>query len=108
MLLGARYPVKNPTEATLDSSVLRNLSSISAQKARGMKLGSAAFDLDDFVAKLITFMGGSQCFEDNEDDSEMEVEEDRVLDWDKIGRKALAKSRRVPVTGYMYVSRRLF
>ncbi|KIM69113.1 hypothetical protein SCLCIDRAFT_1208540 [Scleroderma citrinum Foug A] len=93
--------VKNPTEATLDSSVLRNLSSISAQKARGMKLGSAAFDLDDFVAKLITFMGGSQCFEDNEDDSEMEVEEDRVLDWDKIGRKALAKSRRVPVTGYM-------
>lgn len=73
-----------------------------------MKLGSAAFDLDDFVAKLITFMGGSQCFEDNEDDSEMEVEEDRVLDWDKIGRKALAKSRRVPVTGYMYVLCRLF
>lgn len=69
-----------------------------------MKLGSAAFDMDDFVAKLITFMGGSQCLEGNEDDSEVEVEEDRELDWSKIGRKALAKSHRVPVTGYMYVS----
>ncbi|KAL4080310.1 Nse4 C-terminal-domain-containing protein [Scleroderma yunnanense] len=93
--------VKNPTEATLDSSVLRNLSGISAQKARAMKLGSTAFDLDDFVTKLITFMGGSQFLEDNEDGSEIQVEEDRGLDWDKIGRKALAKSRRVPVTGYM-------
>ncbi|KIJ68014.1 hypothetical protein HYDPIDRAFT_83657 [Hydnomerulius pinastri MD-312] len=93
--------VKNPTEATLDSSVLRNVSSISAQKARAMKLGSAAFDLDDFVSKLVTYMGGRQRFEDHEDGSEMEVEEDAALDWDKIGRKALAKSRRVPVTGFM-------
>ncbi|KAN0090822.1 Nse4 C-terminal domain containing protein [Tylopilus felleus] len=91
--------VKNPTEATLDSTVLRNVSSIGAQKARAMKLGSAAFDIDDFVSKLITFMGGRQQFED-EDGDEMEVEEG-ALDWDKIGRKALAKSRRVPVTGFM-------
>ena len=93
--------VKNPTEATLDSTVLRNVSSIGAQKARAMKLGSAAFDIDDFVSKLITFMGGRQQFED-EDGDEMEVEEG-ALDWDKIGRKALAKSRRVPVTGFMYL-----
>ncbi|KAH7888403.1 Nse4 C-terminal-domain-containing protein [Phlebopus sp. FC_14] len=93
--------VKNPTEATLDSSVLRNVSSISAQKARAMKLGSAAFDLDDFVSKLITYMGGRQRFEDQEDGSEMEMEEAPGLDWDRIGRKALAKSRRVPVTGFM-------
>ncbi|KAF9237895.1 Nse4 C-terminal-domain-containing protein [Melanogaster broomeanus] len=93
--------VKNPTEATLDSSVLRNVSSISAQKARAMKIGSAAFDMDDFVSKLITYMGGRQRFEDDEVDEEMQVEEDGALDWDKIGRKALAKSRRVPVTGFM-------
>lgn len=66
-----------------------------------MKLGSAAFDMDDFVTKLIGYMGGRQRFED-EDEDEMEVVEDGVLDWDKIGRKALAKSRRVPVTGFMY------
>ncbi|KAH0827448.1 Nse4 C-terminal-domain-containing protein [Lanmaoa asiatica] len=92
--------VKNPTEATLDSTVLRNVSSISAQKARAMRLGSAAFDMDDFVSKLISYMGGRQRFED-EDGDEMEVVEDGALDWDKIGRKALAKSRRVPVTGFM-------
>ncbi|KAF8556101.1 hypothetical protein OG21DRAFT_1459890 [Imleria badia] len=92
--------VKNPTEATLDSTVLRNVSSISAQKARAMKLGSAAFDMDDFVSKLITYMGGRQRFED-EDGDDMEGVEEGTLDWDKIGRKALAKSRRVPVTGFM-------
>ncbi|KAG9316304.1 putative non-structural maintenance of chromosome element 4 [Chiua virens] len=92
--------VKNPTEATLDSTVLRNVSSIGAQKARAMKLGSAAFDADDFVSKLISFMGGRQRFEDEEGD-EMEGVEEVLLDWDKIGRKALAKSRRVPVTGFM-------
>ncbi|KAF8441571.1 Nse4 C-terminal-domain-containing protein [Boletus edulis BED1] len=92
--------VKNPTEATLDSTVLRNVSSIGAQKARAMKLGSAAFDMDDFVSKLITFMGGRQRFEDEEEE-EMEVVEEGTLDWDKIGRMALAKSRRVPVTGFM-------
>ena len=66
-----------------------------------MKLGSAAFDMDDFVSKLVTFMGGRQRFEDDDGD-EMEVVEEGALDWDKIGRKALAKSRRVPVTGFMY------
>ncbi|KIJ19025.1 hypothetical protein PAXINDRAFT_166918 [Paxillus involutus ATCC 200175] len=93
--------VKNPTEATLDSSVLRNVSGISALKARAMKIGSAAFDMDDFVSKLITYMGGRQRFEDEDDGEEMEAEDDGTLDWDKIGRKALAKSRRVPVTGFM-------
>lgn len=93
--------VKNPTEATLDSTVLRNVSSISAQMARAMKLGSGAFDMDDFVNKLISFMGGRQRLEENEDGSEIEVEEETTLDWDKIGRKALAKSRRVPVTHFM-------
>lgn len=67
-----------------------------------MKLGSAAFDMDDFVSKLISYMGGRRRFEDDEGD-EMEVAEDGALDWDKIGRKALAKSRRVPVTGFMYL-----
>ncbi|KAG1752939.1 Nse4 C-terminal-domain-containing protein [Suillus lakei] len=83
--------VKNPTEATLDSTVLRNVSSISAQKARAMKLGSAAFDIDDFVSKLAIFMGGRHELAD--DASE--------LDDIEVGRRALAKSRRVPVMGFM-------
>ncbi|KAH7924626.1 hypothetical protein BV22DRAFT_1163927 [Leucogyrophana mollusca] len=95
--------VKNPTEATLDSSVLRNVSTIGAQKARAMRLGSSAFDMDDFVSKLITFMGGRQLLEDQSDGvSEMEDDmADAPLDWDRVGRKAMAKSRRVPVMGFM-------
>ena len=58
--------------------------------------------MDDFVSKLISYMGGRQRFEDEEGD-EMEVADEGALDWDKIGRKALAKSRRVPVTGFMYL-----
>jgi hypothetical protein len=93
--------VKNPTEATLDSTVLRNVSSISAQKARAMKLGSAAFDIDDFVSKLAIFMGGRHELAD--DASELDEIGDSVMDWEKVGRRALAKSRRVPVMGFMLV-----
>lgn len=96
--------VKNPGEATLDSSVLRNVSAISAQKARAMRLGSAAFDIDDFVARLVTFMGGCQHLEDawDADDGDAhERDEEAPLDWERIARKVLAKSRRVPVTGFM-------
>lgn len=93
--------VKNPTEATLDSTVLRNVSSISAQKARAMKLGSAAFDIDDFVSKLAIFMGGRHELAD--DASELDDIGDSVMDWEKVGRRALAKSRRVPVMGFMLV-----
>lgn len=101
-----RLAVKNPGEATLDSSVLRNVSAISAQKARAMKLGSAAFDIDDFVARLVTFMGGCQHLEDawDADDGDAhERDEEAPLDWERIARKVLAKSRRVPVTGFMCV-----
>ncbi|EIW82702.1 hypothetical protein CONPUDRAFT_100999 [Coniophora puteana RWD-64-598 SS2] len=95
--------VRNPTEATLDSSVLRNVSAISAQKARAMRLGSGAFDLDDFVSKLVSFMGGRRHVAADDDDEEEFVEDDDSvpLDWDRIGRRALAKSRRVPVSGFM-------
>lgn len=65
------------------------------------------FDIDDFVAKLVTFMGGraggaGQGLQ-SEDGETDELDEDRSLDWDLIGRKALAKSRRVPAMDFMYV-----
>jgi hypothetical protein len=66
-----------------------------------MKLGSAAFDLDDFVSKLAIFMGGRHELAD--DASELDDIGDSVMDWEKVGRRALAKSRRVPVMGFMCV-----
>ncbi|RDB25208.1 Non-structural maintenance of chromosome element 4 [Hypsizygus marmoreus] len=96
--------VKGPQEATLDSHFLLMASSMGAQKARAMKSGSGAFDVDEFVSKLITFMGGRKTLEEhaaNESDAEFEEDGGAVLEWTKIGRKALAKSRRVPAMGFM-------
>ena len=67
---------------------------MSAMKARAMKSSAGAFDTDDFVSKLITFMGGRKNAEVND--------EDAPLDWEKVGRKALAKSRRVPAMDFMW------
>jgi hypothetical protein len=86
-----------------------------AAKARAMKAGAGAFDVDDFVSKLITFMGGRRgeagpkdrasggTDEDEEEEEEDYDGNDEPLDWEKIGRKALAKSRRVPVMDFMCV-----
>lgn len=70
-----------------------------------MKSGAGAFDVDDFVARLATFMGGRKGVP-NLDDSDSDAEEDfsnELLDWGRIGRRALAKSHRVPVMDFMYV-----
>jgi non-structural maintenance of chromosomes element 4 len=78
-------------------------SSMGAQKARAMKSGSGAFDVDEFISKLVTFMGGRKSLieEQSANESDAEGDSECAMDWDKIGRKALAKSRRVPVIGFM-------
>jgi hypothetical protein len=99
--------VKGPQEATLDSAFLLMASNVGAAKARAMKSGPAAFDVDDFVSKLVAFMGGrAPLQEDAREGSDFggaDVDDDTPLDWEKIGRKALAKSRRVPVIDFMLV-----
>ena len=90
-----------------------------AAKARAMKAGAGAFDIDDFVSKLITFMGGrrsgggggagpkdseqADADYDDDDEEDDDDESDEPLDWERIGRKALAKSRRIPVMDFMCV-----
>ena len=94
--------VHAPNEAIVDSDVLLKLSMQSAKMARAMKSGSGAFDVDDFVNRLVTFMGGraaSQAGDDDEDDDE----DGATLKWERIGWKALAKSRRVPAMDFMCV-----
>ncbi|KAJ6587042.1 Nse4 C-terminal-domain-containing protein [Mycena vulgaris] len=93
--------VKGPQEATLDSAFLLMASNMGAQKARAMKSGSGSFDVDDFVSKLVTFMGGAKLNVDDESDGEDAEANGTRLDWDRIGRKALAQSRRVPAMGFM-------
>ncbi|KAK0453786.1 Nse4 C-terminal-domain-containing protein [Armillaria borealis] len=98
--------VRGPKEATLDSALLLLASNLGTQKARSIKCGSVSFDADELVTRIVTFMG-SRRFEDVVDrDSDFSEEEEnpdatRALDWQRIGRKALAKSRRVPAPSFM-------
>ena len=60
------------------------------------------------VARLLTFMGGRKHAspapaDDDDDDSDYE-DDGGILDWERIGRRALAKSRRVPAMDFMCVS----
>ena len=96
--------MKGPQEATLDSAFLVMASTMGAQKARAMKSGGSAFDIDEFVSKLITFMGGRKPMENQlpeDSDAEGVEDGDSPLDWERIGRKALSKSRRVPAMDFM-------
>lgn len=100
--------VKGTGEATLDSSLLLKASMKSAMLARAMKSGSGAFDVDDFVAKLITFMGGRRAAQMQEGSVDTDVYDDddgddTPLNWERIGWKAMAKSRRVPAMDFMWV-----
>ena len=82
-------------------------SNVGAQKARAMKSGSGAFDVDEFLSKLVNFLkdrkGPEGAFSE---DSDGEDYGGHIvpLDWDRIGRKAMAKSRRVPMMGFMSAS----
>ncbi|KAJ6626035.1 Nse4 C-terminal-domain-containing protein [Mycena sp. CBHHK59/15] len=93
--------VKNPQEATLDSSFFVKTTTINSQKARAMKSGTGTFDVEDFITKLVGFMGGNRPPEDPSSDVSDAEEDDAPLEWKKIGRRALAKSRRVPAMGFM-------
>lgn len=95
--------VKGTQEATLDSAFLVMASNISALKARSMKTTAGTFDVGDFIEKLISFMGGNQTAGEPIEEG-VDVDDTVPLKWEKIGRKALAKSRRVPAMDFMYVS----
>jgi hypothetical protein len=86
--------VNAPREAAIDSKWLMMVSDIGATKAKLMKHDPGAFDVDDFISQLVLNMGGGEDLTEELDGSE----------WAKIGRKALAKSRRVPTIGFMQVS----
>ena len=76
------------------------------QKVQAMRSGTGSFDIDDFVSQLLHYMRDTPAAnvveEDEDGEGESHVDEnDAPLRWDKIGRKALAKSHRVPVMDFM-------
>ena len=74
-------------------------------QARAMKAGAGAFDVDDFVTRLVSFMSRTQGVAvpaDLESDDEQDYAGE-PLDYARIGRRVLAKSRRIPVMDFMHV-----
>ena len=49
--------VTRPQEATLDSRVLLSAAGLAQHKARNIKKGKEVFNTDEFISKLITFLG---------------------------------------------------
>lgn len=98
--------VKAPADATVDSELLVRASMESAKMARAMRSSSGAFDVDEFVSRLITFMGGRSAAGNLGDDGD-EYDDDEgdgvPLIWERIGWKAVAKSHRVPAMDFMCV-----
>ncbi|CAG8776236.1 29609_t:CDS:2, partial [Racocetra persica] len=84
--------VKNTHEATLDSRLLVLTSDLGVQKARRMKLDNNAFDVDAYISKLITFMGGRQVDDDNDEPD---------LNWSAVGELASHHTLRVPTMEFI-------
>jgi len=80
---------------------MTNLSEMAAIKARDLKHSAGGFDVEDFIAKLVTFMGGPDANTGLDDEDE---DPDAPLDWEKIGYAALAKSKRVTGVNFMSVA----
>lgn len=97
--------MKGTAEATLDSNFLMTVTQMGQAQARAMKAGAGAFDVDDFVTRLVNFMNQNQGVavpaDLDSDDGQDYVGE--PLDYARIGRRVLAKSRRIPTMDFMYV-----
>jgi len=84
-----------------------------AAMARAMKHDIEAFDVDDYIAKLITFMGGRSLGSginadpdgnpdgEEADDTAVLEDEGAPLKWELIGRRAFPWSRRAPVMDFL-------
>jgi non-structural maintenance of chromosomes element 4 len=83
--------------ANLDSKLLVTNSDLAKLKARNLKLGDAAFNVDEYVAKLVAYMGGRHRFVG----AASQPDRDDTMDWAKLGRAAMGICRRPPTIGFM-------
>lgn len=83
--------------------------------ARAMKHDIEAFDVDDYIAKLITYMGGrgnplalggngavdGDVENDTADDTAVLEDDGMPLAWERIGKRAFGWSRRAASMDFM-------
>ena len=88
--------MRNPTVANLDSKLLATTAELAKLKARNMSLGDAAFSIDEYVGKVVSFMGGQHYT-----DATSNADRGDTMDWAAIGRVAMRISRRPPTIDFM-------
>ncbi|KAG8682553.1 nuclear protein, partial [Ceratobasidium sp. 395] len=99
--------VKGPSEAIFDSHLLLNIAATAAQKAKSLKHDAGGFDDTEFVAHLVTFLGGrradaaAQQKQDGSDDEEDERDDGQWLSWNRLTSKVMAPSRAAPAMDFM-------
>jgi non-structural maintenance of chromosomes element 4 len=71
------------------------VSDVAKTKAREIKFGDAAFNVDEYVTKLVTFMNGRHLVGQNDSDRE------DSMDWAALGHLAMAICSRPPTIGFM-------
>jgi hypothetical protein len=92
--------VKQPYEATLDSRLLVLSADINHEKARRMRVEHGLFDVDEYISRLVTVMGGRQDL-DTATTSTVPAEQLRRMDWTRIGRITTGYMTRVPACDFM-------
>src|SRR5437762_13998707 len=75
--------VRTTSTANLDSRLLVTTSDLAKQKARNMELGDASFNVDEYITKLVTFMGGRHLVGDDNSNRE------DSMNWAALGRAAV-------------------
>lgn len=82
--------------ANLDSRLLVTTSDLAKLKARNMNLGDAAFNVDEYVNKLISYMGGQHLTRATQNQ-----DREDSMDWAVIGHVAMRISRRPPTIDFL-------
>jgi hypothetical protein len=91
--------VRTTSVANLDSRLLVTTSDLAKLKARNMTLGDAAFNVDEYIARLVSFMGGRHHLRAAGRNEPRERDED--MDWTSLGHAAMGICRRPPTVGFM-------
>lgn len=95
--------VKAPSEAIFDSHLLLNIAAQVSQKAKSLKHDAGGFDDTDFVAQLVTFLGGrrADAQQEGSGDEDDDAGQGQWLAWGKLTPKVMAHSRAAPAMDFM-------
>ncbi|QRV79450.1 non-structural maintenance of chromosome element 4 [Ceratobasidium sp. AG-Ba] len=102
--------VKGPSEAIIDSHLLLNIAAQVSQKAKSLKHDAGGFDDTDFVAQLVTFLGGRRAADYQQrggggdlsgNEEEEEHEQGQWLNWSRLTHKTMKSSRAAPAMDFM-------